>query len=241
MKLPSPLVRGTLVQRYKRFLADVRLDTGEIVTASCPNTGSMLGLTVPGTTVWLSHSDNPQRKYAHTWEMVDVELHGIRARVGINTGHPNAVVTEGILAGKVPELAGYTRVRREVKYGKNSRIDILLESDDKPSCYVEVKNVHLLRMRELAEFPDCKTERGVKHLMELSQMVRDGHRAVMFFLVQRNDASKMTLASDLDATYAASFDVARKAGVEALAYCCTLTETEISLDRALPFLSGVSL
>ena len=239
MKLPSPLIRGELIQRYKRFLADVKLDTGEVITAACPNTGSMLGLTSPGTTVWVSRSENPQRKYPHTWEMVDLELHGSRARVGINTGYPNSVVAEAILAGRVPELAGYPRVRREVKYGKNSRIDLLLEADERPSCYVEVKNVHLLRTQYVAEFPDCKTDRGVKHLGELAQAVREGYRAVMFFLIQRNDARQMRLAVDLDSTYAANFEIACKAGVEALAYCCTLTDTEILLDRSLPLLSGV--
>jgi sugar fermentation stimulation protein A len=236
MKLASPLSRGVLIQRYKRFLADVQLDTGERVTATCPNTGSMLGLTAPGTIVWLSRSDNPKRKYAHTWEMVDLVDGGMPARVGINTGNPNRIVEEAIAAGRVPELAGYPTIRREVKYGANSRIDLLLEGPERRHCYVEIKNVHLSRRQHVAEFPDCKTERGAKHLLELSEMRKKGFRAVMFYLVQRDDSRHMTLAEDLDAAYASGFRAARKAGVEALAYCCTLTETEILVDRPLPFL-----
>ena len=235
MKLPSPLTRGTLVQRYKRFLADVRLESGEVVTATCPNTGSMLGLTRPGNTVWLSRSANPSRKYPYTWEMLELSDGERVARVGINTGNPNAIVAEAIADGRIPELTGYSSARREVKYGRNSRIDILLEAPGRPRCFVEVKNVHLSRRLHIAEFPDCRTERGAKHLEELAEVARSGDRAVMLYLVQRDDAREMTLAADLDAAYATCFASAVKAGVEALAYCCTLTDTEILLDRSLPF------
>lgn len=234
MKLPSPLARGTLVQRYKRFLADVRLENGELVTATCPNTGSMLGLTQPGTIVWLSRSANPARKYPYTWEMVELAEDQATGRVGINTGNPNTIVAEAIAGRRIPELEGYSSVRREVKYGRNSRIDLLLEEPGRPRCYVEVKNVHLSRRRHVAEFPDCRTERGTKHLEELSAVARGGDRAVMFYLIQRDDVREMTLAADLDQAYAAGFASAVKAGVEALAYCCTLSETEIALDRPLP-------
>jgi sugar fermentation stimulation protein A len=238
MRFDNPLVSGTLLQRYKRFLADVRLDSGELVTATCPNTGSMLGLTAPGTRVWLSTSDRATRKYRHTWEMLEVDLgHGARL-VGINTGHPNKLVADAIAARSVKPLLGYATLRREVKYGRNSRIDILLEDERKGSCYVEIKNVHMMRRSGLAEFPDCVTERGVKHLVEMAGMVRSGHRAVMVFLVQRQDAERFALAKDLDPTYAAAFDAARAAGVEAIALTCRLSAEEIAVDRQIPILGS---
>jgi sugar fermentation stimulation protein A len=234
MEFASPLTRGRLVQRYKRFLADVILDDGTAITASCPNTGSMLGLTAPGSVVWLSHSASPTRKYAYTWELVEDDLGGGADLVGINTGLPNRIVSEAIAAGQVAELTGYADLRREVKYGQSSRIDILLEDAARGRCYVEIKNVHLSRRPGLAEFPDCKTERGVKHLRELSEMVRAGHRAVMLYLVQRNDAERFSFAADLDPTYAQAFLAARKAGVTALAYRCRLSPQSVVLDAPLP-------
>lgn len=234
MLFASPLIGGTLLQRYKRFLADVRLDTGELVTATCPNTGSMLGLTSPGTRVWLSTSDKPTRKYRHTWEMLEVDLGRGPSLVGINTGQPNALVAEAIAQGGIKSLANYQGLRREVKYGRNSRIDILLEDPGKGTCYVEVKNVHMMRKSGLAEFPDCVTERGVKHLAELTDMVRQGHRAVMIYLVQRADASRFAFAHDLDPTYAAAFAAAHAAGVEAIAVRCRLSATQITVDKEIP-------
>jgi sugar fermentation stimulation protein A len=234
MLLPAPLLRGTLIQRYKRFLADVRLDDGTVVTATCPNTGSMIGLKEPGMTVWLSTSDSPTRKYRHTWEMVEADLGAGATLVGINTSHPNKIVTEAIEAGKVKSLKGYASLKREQKYGKNSRIDILLEDPEKGRCFVEIKNVHLARSHGLAEFPDSVTERGVKHLAELSDMVAEGHRAVMVYLIQRADVSKLAFARDIDATYAAAFTKATKAGVEAIALRCSLSQVGISVDKTVP-------
>jgi sugar fermentation stimulation protein A len=234
MRFPSPLVRGRLVKRYKRFLADVILDSGEAVTATCSNTGSMLGLSAPGATVWLSESDSPSRKYRHTWEMVEADLGRGPCLVGINTGHPNRIVAEAVAAGAIPELAGYASLRREVRYGLNSRIDILLDDAKRGLAYVEIKNVHLSRKAGLAEFPDSVTERGAKHLRELSEMVRQGHRAVMVYLIQRGDAEAFDFAADIDSAYAAAFAEARAAGVEALAYRCTLSPEEIRLDGAVP-------
>lgn len=233
MKFPTPLLRGTLVQRYKRFLADVRLDTSETVTATCPNTGSMMGLTAPGSRVWVSVSDSKTRKYAHTWEIVEADLGKGAALVGINTGHPNRLVEEAITAGRVPELKGFATLRREVKYGENSRIDLLLENPGKPSCYVEVKNVHLSRKAGLAEFPDSVTERGTKHLAELANMVKAGHRAAMVYLVQRGDCESLKLARDVDPSYGEAFDAARARGVEMLCLACKVTPTEIVVERAL--------
>lgn len=231
MLFPSPLSRGRLLKRYKRFLADVTLDTGESVTAACPNTGSMLGLTEPGNIVWLSRSQSPPRKYPHTWELLDLPGHGL---VGINTGHPNRIVSEAIAAGRMPEFAGYSGLRNEVKYGRNSRIDILLEDAARPPCYVEVKNVHLFRQPRLAEFPDCVTERGKKHLAELADMVAAGARAAMVYLIQAEFPARFALAGDLDPHYLQAFRMARKAGVEAFAYCCKVTAEEITAVRAIP-------
>jgi sugar fermentation stimulation protein A len=237
MRLPAPLLRGTLLLRYKRFLADVRLDDGRLVTATCPNTGSMLGLTAPGSVVWLSESDNPARKYRFTWELVEADLGKGPTLVGINTGHPNKLVAEAIAGRRVKVLAGYPDLRREVNYGRNSRIDLLLECAHKGRCYVEIKNVHLSRRHGLAEFPDSVTERGAKHLVEMSDMVRAGHRAVMVFLIQRGDAKRLALARDIDASYGAAFDAAREAGVEAIALRCLMSPEEIIVDKPVPLLA----
>ena len=234
MKFTAPLERGTLTKRYKRFLADIVLNNGTEITASCPNTGSMMGLIEPGNPVWLSTSDNPKRKYRHTWEMVEVKAPGATTVVGINTGRPNTIVSQAISDGKIPELSGYLSLRNEVKYGTNSRIDILLETEDKPDCYVEVKNVTLLRRKGIAEFPDGVTARGAKHLLEMSEMVRQGARAVMFYLAQRADAERLTFATDIDPAYLEAYLRARDAGVEAIAYGCSVSADEIVLDRKLP-------
>lgn len=238
MKFASPLVRGRLIKRYKRFLADVSLDDGTTITCTCPNTGSMLGLTAPGSVVWMSESDSPTRKYRHTWEMIENDLGSGPMLVGINTGHPNKLVTEAIEAGRIAPLKGYSSLKREQKYGVNSRIDILLDDEAKGRAYVEIKNVHLMRHVGVAEFPDSVTERGAKHLRELAEMVRGGHRAVMLFLVQRADAASIALAADIDPGYAAAFKEATAAGVEALAYRCRLTPEEIIVDRKIPIRSA---
>jgi sugar fermentation stimulation protein A len=230
MKFPVPLLRGRLVKRYKRFLADVILDTGEEVTTTCPNTGSMMGLLSPGATVWLSQSDSPTRKYKHTWELVEAVFGDHREIVGINTNHPNKLVTEAIEGGRIKELKGYGSLRREVKYGQNSRIDILLEDAKKGLCYVEIKNVHMMREAGRAEFPDSVTERGAKHLAEMSDMVASGHRAVMLYLIQMSSPASFELARDIDPKYGAAFDKARAAGVEAMAYRCRLSPEEIAVD-----------
>ena len=231
MQFKSPLIRGKLIRRYKRFLADVKLDTGETITAACPNTGSMLGLTEVGNGVWLSRSESLTRKYPHTWELVEIPDQGL---VGINTAQPNRIVTEAIAQGKVWELKDYANLRNEVKYGQNSRIDILLEDTKRPPCYVEVKNVHFFRKPGLAEFPDCVTERGTKHLVELSNMVKEGARAVMVYLIQCQNPSRFALADDKDRTYFNEFRKARAAGVEALALTCHVSASEITVDRNIP-------
>lgn len=235
MRFSSPLVSGRLVKRYKRFLADVILDEGgEAVTAHCANPGSMLGLKDEGSRVWLSRSDNPARKLKFSWEIVEAD----GALVGINTAHPNGLVEEALRAGLVPELAGFIGLRREVKYGKNSRIDILLEQGEGgPPAYVEVKNVHLMREAGLAEFPDSVTARGAKHLVEMGDMVEQGARAAMVYLVQRPDCDRLSFARDLDPAYAAAFDAARARGVEAYAIGCRVTCEEIVAERTVRLLA----
>lgn len=233
MLFPSPLVPGRLVQRYKRFLADVVLDSGEAVTAHCANPGAMLGLNAPGNRVWLSRSANAARKLPWSWELVEADVGRGPELVGINTAHPNALVEEAIGAGTIPALGGYGHLRREVAYGKASRVDMMLTGDGRPPCYVEVKNVHLMRVPVLAEFPDSVTARGAKHLDELGDMVEAGHRAVMVFLIQYGGAERFALARDIDPAYGRAFDRARARGVEMLAWRCRLTPEAIVVERAV--------
>ncbi len=233
MRFSPPLVPGRLIQRYKRFLADVELGTGEKVTAHCANPGAMLGLNAPGNRVWLSMSDNPARKLKYSWEIVEADFGRGAEYVGVNTLRPNALVDAAIKAGFFDEFASYASLRREVKYGKNSRVDILLESAGLPDCYVEIKNVHMMRRPGLAEFPDSVTARGAKHLAELADMVAAGHRAFMVYLIQM-DADRFSLARDIDPQYAAAFDKARAAGVEAIAVACKVTPRTIQPARRVP-------
>jgi sugar fermentation stimulation protein A len=234
MRFPAPLLPATLVKRYKRFLADVVLPTGETVTVHCANPGSMIGLAAPGARVWLSRSSNPARKLAHSWELIEVDLGTGAELVGINTAHPNALAAEALAAGAIPELAGYGAIRREVKYGKGSRVDFLLAGAGRPACYVEIKNVHLMRQAGLAEFPDAVTKRGTKHLAELADMVAGGSRAVMLFLIQIGSARRFKLARDIDPGYGRAFDAARAGGVEALAYRCGITCEGIEVVEPVP-------
>jgi sugar fermentation stimulation protein A len=234
MRFSAPLIPATLVKRYKRFLADVVLPSGETVTVHCANPGAMTGLNAAGARVWLSKSNNPARKLAHSWELIEVDLGGGAELVGINTTHPNTLAAEAIAAGAIPELAGYASIRREVKYGRNSRVDFLLEDAHRPPCYVEIKNVHLMRTPGLAEFPDAVTRRGAKHLAELTGMVAAGARAVMLYLVQIGSARRFGLARDIDPAYGAAFDRARSAGVEAIARRCAITCDGIDVTEAIP-------
>lgn len=231
MKWPSPLVKGTLLKRYKRFLSDIELESGEVVVAHCANPGSMLGLKDPGLTAWLSTNNDPKRKLKFSLEILEVDS----GPVGINTAWPNRIAEEAILAGEVQELAGYESLRREVKYGENSRIDLLLEDSQKGLAYVEIKNVHLMREAGLAEFPDSVTTRGAKHLRELTNMVQEGHRAVMFYLIQRTDCEMVSIARDIDPTYGEELDKALSAGVEVICYDCSIALDEIKLNRELRF------
>ena len=231
MQLSQPLERGRLVQRYKRFFADVQMDDGRAITAHCPNPGAMLGLNTPGMPCWLSRSDAPNRKLPHTLELVEAD----GGLVGVNTMHPNRLTAEALAEDLIPEVAGYAEVRREVRYGANSRVDFLLTSPDRPPCFLEVKNVHLSRGCGLAEFPDCVAGRSLKHLRELGREVEDGARAVMLFVIQRTDCDRFDTAGDLDPAYAAGLIEAAGRGVEILCYGCDIDCDAIRIARPIPW------
>lgn len=232
MIFDAPTLSGTLIKRYKRFLADVILDNGEVMTAHTPNTGSMKGCAEPGSRVWLRDSGNDKRKYRYTWDMVEVAP-GVR--VGIHTGNSNRLVEEAIGNGTIDVLQGYQTLRREVRYGnQKSRIDLLLQDHaDLPDCYVEVKNVTLVE-QGIALFPDAVTARGTKHLQELMDMVAAGRRAALVFCVQRSDASEMRPADDIDPLYGRTLREAAAAGVELLAWRARVEPAEVVLSEQVP-------
>ncbi len=230
MQFPAPLSHGVLISRYKRFFADVTLDSGEEITAHCPNPGAMLGVNMPGLGVWLSRSDDPKRKLAHTLEMVEAPG---GALAGVNTMLPNRLVAEALAVDAIPELTGYDVHRREVKYGEASRVDFLLEKGTGERCWLEIKNCHLSRTPPLAEFPDCVAARSTKHLGELEAMVRAGDRAVALFVVQRTDCDAFSACHDLDPAFAVALERAADAGVEVLVYGCEMSPAAIRVARRL--------
>lgn len=230
MLFDPPLVPATLIRRYKRFLFDAVLDDGRAITGFCPNTGSMRGLTEPGSRIWLSEHDAPNRKYAHAFELIEAD----GTVVGVNTALPNRIAEEAILAGLIPGLSGFAVLKREQRYGRNSRIDILLEDPIKGSVHVEVKNVHFTRAPGLAEFPDSVTTRGAKHLDEMGDLVETGFRAAMLFVIQRNDCTRLKICGDLDPGYGRAFTRAIARGVEAYAVSCRLNPREIAPERLIP-------
>ena len=237
MEFRAPLIRGRLIQRYKRFLADMVLDDGAEVTAHCPNPGAMIGLNAPGLTCWLSYDPSPKRKLPYTWELVEAEgpEPGSMALTGLNTMHPNRLVAEALAADAIPELAGYAIHRREVKYGTNSRVDFLLEAPGRARCWLEVKNCHLRRTGTLAEFPDCVAARSLKHLRELTARVEAGERAVMLFVIQRTDCDAFEACHDLDPAYAKGLTEAAARGVEVLAYACEITPQAVRIAGKIPW------
>jgi sugar fermentation stimulation protein A len=232
MRFQTELVPARLIRRYNRFLSDAELEsTGEVVRAHCPNPGSMMGLKDPGLRIWLEPNNDPRKKLNYGWRLVELsDGHWS----GIDTGVPNKVVGEALRSGAIPELADWPDIRPEVKYRANSRVDFLCRGPGRPDAYVEVKNVHLRRDADWAEFPDSVTSRGAKHLGDLSAMVAEGHRAVMLYLVQRTDCARLKMAADLDPTYAAAFDAARAAGVEMLCYGTRIDRQGVELGPALP-------
>ncbi len=233
MRFAQVLESGRLLTRYKRFLADVELDSGALITAACPNTGSLLGCNLPGSRVWLSASDRAARKYRHTWELVEAHPEVI---VGINTGYPNRLVIEAIKASVIQELSGYREIKTEVRYGnENSRIDILLDDHRrKPACYVEVKNVTAALENGVAVFPDAVSERASKHLRELMAMVAAGFRAVLIFCVQRSDVHEVRPADAIDPVYGRTLRQALASGVDVLAYRAVISPHEITLREKIP-------
>ena len=230
MRFERPLLPAVLVRRYKRFLSDHRLENGQVVVAHCANPGAMTGIAEAGKATWLKPASNPRRKLGWDWELVAAD----GTLVGCHTGRPNALVEEAIRAGTIAELAGYDSLRREVMCGANSRIDMLLTGQDRPGCYVEVKNCHLRRRAGLAEFPDAVTARGARHMATLAAQVEAGFRAVVVYCVQRADCEAFQVAADIDPGYAAALGDALARGVEALAYSCRLSLEGIVVERRLP-------
>jgi sugar fermentation stimulation protein A len=227
-KLP-PLIRGSLIKRYKRFLADVKLDTGEVITAHCPNSGSMKGCAIEGAPVWLSISDNPKRKYKHTWELVESPS----SLIGINTMVPNRLVKLSIENGVIEELKGFDRVRPEVKTNDHTRLDLMLESDGGQTCYVEIKNCTLVE-KGTAMFPDAVTTRGQKHLNELERLVFKGNRGVIFYLIQRTDATVFKPADAIDPVYGQRLRQVVKNGVEIVTRDVRIDHEMICIGRKIP-------
>ena len=229
MEFATPLVPARLIRRYKRFLADMRLEDGREVVAHCANPGSMMGLAEPGMLCWLEPNDDPKKKLKYGWRLVEHETGHF---TGVDTSVPNRALKAALLAHQVPGLPEYETVRAEVKYGRNSRVDFLL-SGAEGDTYVEVKSVTLCRVPGLAEFPDSVTARGAKHLEDLAGVVAAGHRALMLYLVQRTDCAGVSIAGDIDPAYAAAFRAARAAGVEVLCLGTEITPEAVTIGRPL--------
>ena len=228
MQIQQPVVVGTFIKRYKRFLTDVELEDGSVLTAHCPNTGSMKGCLEAGARVALRDSEDPKRKLSHTFQTIEVG----GTWVNVDTGLPNALAFEAVQAGKIEPLLGYANAKREVKYGKNSRIDLLLEDPELGRAYVEVKNTTLAE-GELARFPDAVTSRGLKHLNELADVVAAGDRGVMLYCVSRADVKAFSPADDIDPAYSKRLREVAEAGVELLAYSTMVTPTSFELGERL--------
>lgn len=235
MKFEQPLQSATLLKRYKRFLADVVTPNGEEFTLHCANTGAMTGCATPGDTVWYSTSSNTKRKYPHSWELTQTQT---KDWICVNTLRANGIIADAIEAGDIPELSEYDEIKREVKYGnENSRIDILLKSNHKVDCYIEVKSVTLLD-NGMGYFPDAKTERGQKHLRELTTIAKLGLRAVLFYAVPHTGITEVTVAKEIDPNYASLLKEASDAGVEILCYRINISEYNLTIGQQLPFISN---
>ncbi len=230
MNFGAPLIPGRLIQRYKRFLADVELDDGRSVTAHCANPGAMTGMADPGMAVWVEPNDDPRKKLKFAWKVVETPT----GLAGVDTGMPNKVVEEALRANAIPAFTGYDDIRREVKYGTGSRIDFLLTGAGRADCYLEVKCV-TLRRDSIAEFPDTKTARGAKHLAELAQMARSGTRAATLYLAHRADCADMQIAADIDPAYAAAYTEATRTGMETHAFAADVTLDGVTLGAQMTF------
>lgn len=229
MNIDQPIVRGQLIQRYKRFLMDLRLEDGTVLTVHCPNTGSMEGCLETGAVVLASQAENPRRKLSHTAEWIQLSS----GWVGINTHRSNGLVEEALRQRSIPELAAYTKVQREVRYGEGSRVDLLLSGEGLPPCYVEVKNTTWPTPDGGVGFPDSPTERGRKHLRELAEVARRGERAVCFFLVNREDGGFFRPAVERDPNFARALAESRRAGVEFLAYRVRFDPPIVSISERI--------
>lgn len=227
MDFATPLIKGTLIKRYKRFLADVTLDSGDVITAHCPNTGTMLSCSAPGSPVCLSVSDNPKRKYPFTLEMVMDNS----TWVGVNTSKTNSIVAEAIEQNSIMEFRDVLSIKKEVKTSAHSRLDLFVKHGDS-STYIEIKNCSLA-LENCAMFPDAVTARGAKHLQELVRLVKEGENGCIFFLVQRMDADRFSPAQHIDPNYALELEKARSAGVLALAYQAEVDPRGIRVVRPL--------
>ncbi|MCJ2111645.1 DNA/RNA nuclease SfsA [Methylobacterium sp. E-025] len=236
MRFPEPLIEGRLVQRYKRFLADVDLADGTRVTAHCANPGAMMGLNAAGNRVLLSPADGPTRKLKYSWELVEADLPGGPQWVGINTMRPNALVAEAFAAGGLAPLDGYAALRPEVRYGAASRVDFVASGEGLPPVHVEVKNCHLMRRAGLAEFPDCIAARSARHMRDLAEVVAAGGRAMVIVVVQMR-ADAFDVARDIDPAFDRAFRLARAAGVETSAYRCRIDREGVTIADAIPIVT----
>jgi sugar fermentation stimulation protein A len=234
MRFGSKLVSATLARRYKRFLADVVFDSGDMATVHVANPGPMTGLDRPFSRVWLSDSGNQLRKFPLTWEFAEVDLGSGPELVGVNTTQANILVTDALASGQIAELRQYSSVRRQVKYGESTRIDFLLEDPAQPPCYLEVNTVHFMRRPRVAEFPDAITDRGAAHLDELTALRLNGARALVLFVVQIASADRLAIARDIDPAYAEAFARARASGLEALAWRCRMSADSIEMAAPIP-------
>lgn len=234
MQFQTPLLRAKLRQRYKRFLADVVLESGKEVTAHCGNPGKMTGLAEPGSTVWVEPNDDPKRKLNYAWKIAEIP-DGLAI---VDTNMANRIVAEALAAGQIPPLAAYDTIRSEVRYGNNNRVDFMLQSNGLPDCYLEVKSVTLSLSSTRAAFPDTKTARGARHMAALAEMVGQGHRAILLYLVNRTDCETFELAADIDPAYDEAADLAAKAGVESMCFRTDITLDAASLGPQLPILKS---
>jgi len=229
MKFNKKLLQGTLVKRYKRFFVDIKYKN-KTITAHCPNSGSMMGLLNKNNKVWFSISDNPNRKLKYTLEIIEVK----KNKVGINTMLSNKIVHEALKHKKISELAKFNEIKTEVKFSENTRFDFFL-SNKIEKCFLEVKNVTLLRKNKLAEFPDAVTSRGKKHLDELAKAKKQGYQSYILYLIQRENCDSFKISEDIDKKYKISFSEALNAGVKILCYDCKLNTEEIKLNKQINY------
>ena len=229
MKFKERLLQGILIKRYKRFFVDIKYKN-KIITGHCPNSGSMMRLLNKNNKVWFSESDNPNRKLRYTLEMIEVD----KKIVGINTLLTNKIVLEALNQKKINSLIKFNNIKTEIKFSENTRFDFLL-CNNKKKCFLEVKNVTLVRKKKVAEFPDAITSRGTKHLKELSNAKKKGYQSYILYLIQREDCKSFKIANDIDREYKAAFNKALKNGVKMLCYDCKLSNEEIRLNNQINY------